>query len=280
MDSITQVLTGMKTGMTSSPDSSQTNKDKCKFCGAPPSGYLVDMALGGIHYRRFPIVCSCEQAQLEKAERTRRLHQEQKEAEERDRNHRMKLLFDRSLIPERWRTRTFEHYEVTSQNDVAYRQAKEYAGSFAVGHNMGLIFTGTVGTGKTHLSAAIALKLLESEYTVVFGTVTTLLSQLRNTYNNDKQNEQEIFNRLVKCQLLILDDLGKEKVSDWVEQTVYELINTRYENNRPLIITTNMTLSNIRDKYQNTGEAIVSRIIEMCRGVKMNGADWRKKAML
>jgi DNA replication protein DnaC len=74
----------------------------------------------------------------------------------------------------------------------------------------------------------------------------------------------------------VIDDLGKEKPTLWVEQMVYEIINGRYEDNKPVIITTNTSLVGIQDQYDKNGPAIVSRIVEMCQGVKMDGADWRK----
>ena len=72
----------------------------------------------------------------------------------------------------------------------------------------------------------------------------------------------------------------EREVADWVQQTVYEIINNRYVNNKSLVITTNVSLGDIRERYQEHGDAIVSRILEMCRGVRLDGPDWRKKGVL
>ncbi|MCL6577035.1 MAG: ATP-binding protein [Kyrpidia sp.] len=133
---------------------------------------------------------------------------------------------------------------------------------------------------KTHLAAAIAISLLEKKKSVVFGTVTPFLGQIRKTFDDDREHEWDVMRRFSWCDLLIIDDLGKEKVSDWVQQTVYEIINNRYVNNKSLVITTNMSLGDIRERYQEHGDAIVSRILEMCRGVRLDGPDWRKKRVL
>ena len=79
------------------------------------------------------------------------------------------------------------------------------------------------------------------------------------------------------CSLLVLDDLGKEKPSEWVEETLYEIINARYVRRLPVIITTNVGLKAVETRYPWNGEAIVSRLFEMCAGVKVGGDDWRRR---
>ncbi|MFB5193166.1 ATP-binding protein [Alicyclobacillus fastidiosus] len=237
---------------------------------------LTEFEIAG---KRFPFGakrCTCEEAQTWWAEYDRQKAEEKRLEEERERRARLDRLFQLSMLPTRWKSRTFESFEVTNDNRDAFQTAKEYVEQFRPSEGKGLIFTGTVGLGKTHLSAAIAMELLSREYSAVFGTVTTLLDEFRSAYDNDRIHHADVMRQLTRCDLLIVDDLGKEKVTDWVEQMVYELINTRYENNKSLIVTTNMTLTDIRDKYTERGAAIVSRILEMCKGVKMTGRDRRR----
>lgn len=232
--------------------------------------------------------CSCPEAQAYWIESDRKLEADKAAREEYDRRMVIDQLFKQSLLPSRWRDRTFDAFEVTDENRQAYNAAKAYADNFSRETKDGLILSGKVGRGKTHLVAAVGMDLLSRGHSVIFGTVTGLLSQIRNTYSgSSRETEQMALKRLTRCQLLIIDDLGKEKVVDpktpseisWVEQTVYEIINTRYDDNKPFLITTNMNIFDLPKKYPNNGDAILSRLLEVCRGVPMDGPDWRTRGM-
>jgi DNA replication protein DnaC len=230
-----------------------------------------------------PSRCECPRSieHWARVDEEERREQEAREARERE-IRRLKLIeqvFKKSQLPPRFRQRTFENFRVTLANKQALEVALNYAESFEhkLSAGQGLIFTGTVGTGKTYLAAAITLYLLNQCRSVVFGTVTSLLGRIRQTYDEDaEETERQVIDQLINASLLVIDDLGKEKPTAWVEQMLYEIINARYEANKPLIITTNTSLKEIEDRYENTGPAVVSRIIEMCQGVRMDGADWRK----
>ena len=234
-----------------------------------------------------PHPCGCPEGQKETAERAvqAKAAREAKEAAERERERQetIERLFKRSKIPARFQERTFENFRVSAENAVALTIARDYAENFrdklADGH--GLLFVGTVGTGKTHLAAAITLHLINRCQPVIFGTVTNLLGRLKNTYDNEnKETERQVLDELLTIPLLVVDDLGKEKATAWVEQMVYEIINGRYEDKKPLIITANMNLAGIEEQYERNGKAIVSRIVEMCQGVRMDGCDYRKGRLL
>jgi DNA replication protein DnaC len=76
---------------------------------------------------------------------------------------------------------------------------------------------------------------------------------------------------------LVLDDLGKEKPSEWAEEKLYEIVNARYVRSLPIIITTNVGLKAVEARYPWNGEAIVSRLFEMCRGAQLGGEDYRRR---
>jgi len=234
-----------------------------------------------------PHPCSCPEAQKEAAikaaeEKARREAREVQERE-RERQEVIQRLFKRSHLPARFKERTFESFSLTAENTQAFMAARDYAENFRERYRAGrgLIFTGTVGTGKTHLAAAITLYMLNHCQPVIFGTVTNLLGRIRQTYNNDnKETERQAVDDFLNIPLLVIDDLGKEKPTAWVEQMMYEIINGRYEDNKPLIITTNISLKGIEEQYERNGAAIVSRIVEMCQGVKMDGSDHRKARLI
>ena len=201
---------------------------------------------------------------------------EKQEREAADRMEKIQKLFEISSLPERFNTRTFATFEQDKYNRHAFETAYHYAENFKDTQD-GLIFRGSVGTGKTHLAAAIAIHLLNTQIPVVFGTATKLLGRIRQTYSEySVTTERDIINSLATVDLLVVDDLGKENPTAWVQQTLYEVINTRYENNKPLIVTTNTKMKALADRMPEVGEAIVSRLLEMCHGVELGGPDRRK----
>lgn len=193
---------------------------------------------------------------------------------------RVERLLDASNMPTRWKKRTFDDFIVNNANKKAYEAAVQYANQFKRGQGDGLLLSGTVGTGKTHLAAAISMGLMENEYKVVFGTINGLLSEIRYSYNDERaESEAKLFEKYTTCDVLFIDDLGKERVSDWTEQMVFDIVNTRYEQCKSLVVTTNLSLHEIKVKYRDNGEALADRLLEMCKGLKLEGDSWRRKAI-
>jgi DNA replication protein DnaC len=77
----------------------------------------------------------------------------------------------------------------------------------------------------------------------------------------------------------VVDDLGKDRATEWAEQILYQVIDTRYRENRPIVATSNFALPDLQEQYPNVGPAIVSRLVEMCQGVKIVGFDWRMRRL-
>jgi DNA replication protein DnaC len=233
-----------------------------------------------------PFVCDCEAFQNEHEAARECQRQEELARQHQERVERIERLFRNSTLPERWRDRTFQAFHKTEGTQAAYDTAYRYMREFNRQSGAGLLFTGGVGLGKTHLAAAIAMELMSRELSVVYGTVSSLLAQIRNTYDDGKETEMIVRNRYAKSDLLVIDEIGKEKVNAWVGQTVYDIINARYENNKAMVITTNLSLAEIRKKYNDIdsvrvgiGDAIVDRIYEVCQGVQFTGTSWRKQSL-
>jgi DNA replication protein DnaC len=180
-------------------------------------------------------------------------------------------------LPERFRDASFDGFRVCEQNRRALETAREYAEAVTEPRE-GLIFMGEPGRGKTHLAAAVAVTRIRRGKSVVFGTVPMLLGSVKATYNESATtSEQQVIGFMTACSLLVLDDLGKERPSEWVEEKLYEIIDTRYARKLPIIITTNAGLEQIERRYAWNGPAIVSRLYQMCKGVMVGGPDWRRK---
>ncbi|HHY42548.1 MAG TPA: ATP-binding protein [Thermoanaerobacterales bacterium] len=191
---------------------------------------------------------------------------------------RISELLAKSGLGKRFRRRTFENFEIKDKNQGAYNKAIEFAGEFPKTRK-GLLITGPVGTGKTHLAAAIANYLIQQLYTVLFGNITDIVTLVKSTYSKDSEvTELQIIDALTKdVDLLVIDDLGKEYSTPNTRTLLYQVINRLYEDEKPIVITTNYNAENLKAKYGEQGEAIVSRITEMTVPIILAGDDWRLK---
>jgi DNA replication protein DnaC len=158
----------------------------------------------------------------------------------------------------------------------------------------GLLLVGMIGTGKTHLAVGIAKALIrEKGIPCLFYDYRELLKEIQNSYNASVQTtELGLLKPVFDAEVLVLDELGAVRPSEWVWDTVSLILNTRYNDNRTTIITTNFSdepaaavarsLSPARAARDETlgdriGERMRSRLHEMCRIVRMDGADFRQK---
>ncbi len=134
----------------------------------------------------------------------------------------------------------------------------------------GMYLWGPVGCGKTYAVYAIKKKLIEMGLTVRFHSAPEMLDLIRDDFDHkDTFNLDRI---LANRGVLIIDDLGAEKPSEWVSETLFKIINKRYEEVLPTIITSNLELGEISERL---GDRIPSRIAEMCEIIKLDGADRR-----
>lgn len=120
------------------------------------------------------------------------------------------------------------------------------------------------GTGKTMLSVAIGNELMTTGITVRYATMIDILSKIKNTFNSREENELKLINELQEVEMLILDDLDIEKVTDWGNEKVYSIINQRMIANKPLIITSNVSIDDL-----GYDERIKNRLTKMCIEVEM-----------
>jgi DNA replication protein DnaC len=167
-------------------------------------------------------------------------------------------------LPKRFREVSFDREPVASMNSALIREVREYVR--AVGARLdegrGLWFTGDVGTGKTTLAMLVSKAAMEADRTVAIYSLPRLLGMLRDSYDDDAAYSlTDLLERLCAVDLLHIDDVGAEQSSPWVLEQLYTIVNTRYEDGRALLLTTNLDREAL---IHQIGERTVSRIYEIC----------------
>src|SRR4051794_38504163 len=138
----------------------------------------------------------------------------------------------------------------------------------------GLYFCGSVGAGKTHLAVAVMNELIQRKRVPsLFVTVPELLDNLRGAYNDPGRHLDEWMAAVKNADFLVLDDLGSERSTEWVKERIFVIVNHRYREALPTIFTSNI---GPEDLPAQLGDRTASRIIAMCEGVELIGADYRE----
>lgn len=193
-------------------------------------------------------------------------------------NQKIRRMFGNTGIGKRFANRRFETFEVTENNHAAYQLCKDFCMKYKA-DSTGILLTGNYGTGKTHLAAAIIAELVKKNIAGAFVVVPDLLRAIRRSFDEKGNADlQKLFETVKTAELLVLDDLGAEKSSDWVREQLFMLINARYENLLPTIITTNKDLKELAEPNV-LGQRIVSRIVEMTDGVMIKADDYRMRKL-
>jgi len=196
-------------------------------------------------------------------------------------------------IPPLYSNASFDNFLLPRENPIAYRELTEvflavrgYARDFPHAKKPGLLLMGDPGTGKTHLAVAAFRAILSKGFEGLFFDYQNLLDRIRSGYDeNSNSSDKEAYRVAMDKEVLLLDDLGAHRVTDWVEDTVTSIITHRCNNRKPLIATTNLIDADAGySTYEKTGSGKVdhrttlserigararSRLFEMCRVIKM-----------
>ena len=170
-----------------------------------------------------------------------------------------------SVIPARYRGVSFDRPPVTQINPTIVGQVRDFCDDLDdnLRAGRGLWFFGNSGTGKTTLAMLVSKLVLEHGGTAAIYSLPQLLSRIRQTFDYAPGEESylDLFAQLTSVDLLHLDDLGAENRTEWVLEQLYALINERYESEKSLVVTTNLTAEELEEQI---GERVVSRLVEMC----------------
>jgi DNA replication protein DnaC len=180
-----------------------------------------------------------------------------------------------AVIPKRFREAGWDRQPVVDLDPTTVRLVRRYAEQIDqhLDEGDGLCFVGDVGTGKTTLAMLVSRSALEAGRTVAIYSLPRLLSEIRTTFGEASGRAHvDLLDRLAAVDLLHLDDLGAENTTPWVLEELYSIVNTRYEEQRSIILTTNLGREELREQI---GERTVSRLAEMCLDVPVFGHDRR-----
>jgi DNA replication protein DnaC len=207
---------------------------ECKICGGV--GYLRrDLPVGHPDFGRIQI-CTCRAGQLKQQVRND--------------------LYKMSNLEELTHL-TFENFEPRGQIGMGPAQANSlerafnHARQFAGKLEGWLVLQGHYGCGKTHLAAAVANFVVDIGVPTLFLTVPDLLDSLRFSYNNPESSFEERFDDIRRSPLLIMDDFGTENATPWAQEKLFQILNYRYINNLPLLITTNLSLNQLEGRIRS-----------------------------
>lgn len=219
------------------------------------------------------VMCDCQQEEYKKRK---------EEEAKKEKQYRLERLREYSLMDSKFNGCTFENYKVDKHNAQIHKIATNYCKNWdeMKSEGIGLLMWGSPGTGKSYASFCIANKLLESYTPVIAISSIALINKIYDSYGRyGDVGEVEIINMLNNADLLVLDDLGAEHESNKgkEKQILYSIIDSRLRNEKPMIVTTNLTLIQLKGKL--TGADGVSRtydrLVEMCTPLQVEGPSKR-----
>ena len=255
--------------------------NKCKFCGKnlKPIGldYLyANIPLSSIEYKR----CDCKESQaywneidLKEEIQKKRKHFEQI----------IRQFYIQNYSSKRIQDYQFKNFIITEINKKEIEIAKDFTEK-CINKNQknGLIITGKSGVGKTHLATAILNKLTEKDMLVLMGRLILLLDVIKDTFKDFSSKEKDIIELYSKVDMLIIDDLGTERISSWALEKLYTIIENRNENKLPIIVTTRFNKESLLDRFyqsedEELAEDVIEKLYQFCYGIELKKYDEYEK---
>ena len=233
----------------------------CGFCHEAKEAYLPE---GKEWFGRttHPSMCLCDRTEHER---------QKKRAKQMEHEQEVSRLRARCFTDKYMNNWTFEN---DNGLNPKMKNIKAYVSNWEINEkeNCGLLLWGGVGTGKSYMAGCIANALLEQEVPVQMTNFATILNDLNSHY----ADRNEYIQSLYRNRLLIIDDLGMERGTDYGLEQVYNVIDARYRSNKPLIITTNLTLNEMQNETNIARKRIYDRVLAMCMPMQIQRTHMRK----
>jgi DNA replication protein DnaC len=191
---------------------------------------------------------------------------------------RFRQLLAGARIPRRYEKCSFANFHSTpgTSPDNALLHAHKFANEYPAVER-GLLFMGPAGVGKTHLAVSIIKDLIDKGFAGLFYEFGSLLKEIQDSYNPvSKSSELKVLAPVFQADVLVLDELGATVPTDWVRDTMYQIINKRYNDNKLTIFTTNYSDKN-KELEERVTYRLRSRLFEMCTNIVIDGEDYRRR---
>lgn len=261
MDGIGMALENIiKAGNQNGTDAGYFGDDGLLYCGKCHARRQIKINILGQN-RVVPVMCDCMRA-------------EEEAAQKRELDRKIERLRREGLREEADASSTFENDD--RKNPTVSDAARRYAERFADMRrdNVGLLLYGPVGTGKSFFATCIANRLIDQGIPVKMTNFARIINSMQ-----DFEGRQKYIRELNSYPLLIIDDLGVERESEYMQEQVYNIIDARYTAGRPLIVTTNISLEEIKNPKNEQRQRIYDRILEICHPIKVDGTSRRRQAV-
>ena len=237
----------------------------CGNCNTPKQTFVK------VLNRNMPTPCKCRKEQIK---------QEEEREEKIKKQRQIDRLRKASLLGEKYREALFENTETTHSKEFAtiYGRCKKYCevAEAVLKKGVGIYLFGTKGTGKSRLTACMGNELMNNYFTVLYTNFAEISKKILGS-------KEDFIEQLARIDFLFIDDFGTEKVTKnnediWLQEKVFEVINRRYINNKPIIFTSNYSLAELIQE-RGMADKTVDRIMEMCEVMKLEGQSYRVTAM-
>ena len=237
-----------------------TGEDGLLYCGKCRTSKQFRMEVPPVEGRLLPHPCRCEQEQLDR-----------EAAEQEAHCHRQAVvdLKRRGFTDPAMREWTFVNGKCPQM-----KHARFYVENWPAmqEENIGYLLWGGVGTGKSYFAGCIANALMEQEVAVRMTNFALILNDLTASF----EGRNEYIARLCRAPLLILDDFGMERGTEYGLEQVYNVVDSRYRSRRPLIVTTNLSLQDLQHPQDTAHARIYDRLLEMCAPIRFSGENFRR----